>query len=101
MVERRVLHAHASVPVMEALEQQRLELQRVVGRRIGHAHHFAEHQQHEQVIVVPATAGNSAAIARAVALFEKEAGWLSQARQLSLRLVGIRLFRCRQRPVAF
>ena len=47
-----MLHAHARVPCMEPLEQDRLQLKRVVGCRVRNAHHLREDQEHEEVVLV-------------------------------------------------
>jgi len=47
-----MLHAHTRVPCMEPFEQDRLQLKRVVRRRVGNAHHLREDQEHEEVVLV-------------------------------------------------
>ena len=47
-----MLHAHARVPCVEPFEQDRLQLKRVVGRRVRNTHHLGEDQEHEEVVLV-------------------------------------------------
>ena len=60
-----------AVPVVEPFEQQRLELERVVGRRVGNTHELGKDEEHEQVILLPPGSGNRTAIVRDVELFEQ------------------------------
>ena len=47
-----------AVPVMEPLEQQRLELECVVRRRVGNAHQLGEDEEHEEVVFLTPSPGD-------------------------------------------
>jgi len=60
------------MPLVEALEQERLQLQRIVGGRVGYAHHFGKHQEHEQIIFITPGSSDSATVWCAIGFFEKK-----------------------------
>ncbi len=60
-----------AVPFVEPLKQQRLELECVVGRRIGHAHQLGEDEEHEEVVLFTSSPGYRTTIGRDIELFEQ------------------------------
>ena len=57
-----MLHAHARVPFVEPLQEDGLQLKRVVVRRVRDAHHFREDEQHEEVVLITPGAGDGASV---------------------------------------
>ena len=57
-VEGRMFQPLTAVPVVEPLEQQRLELECVVRHRVGHAHQLGEDEEHEEVVLFTPSSGN-------------------------------------------
>ena len=60
-----------AVPVVEPLEQQWLELECVIRRRVGNAHQLGKDEEHEQVILLTPGPGNRTSIRRDIELFEQ------------------------------
>src|SRR5207237_5656398 len=48
--ERRMLDPHAPVPLMEFVEQQRIHVEQVEGRRVRHAHQLEIAEKHEEIV---------------------------------------------------
>ena len=76
-----------AMPVVETLQQQRLEFEGVVRRRVGDTHQLGEHEEHEQVIFVAARPGHGAPMWGDVELFEQRLHALEPA--LGLRHAGM------------
>ena len=66
-----MLQSHASMPFVKALEQERLEFECVVGRRVWHAHQFGVDQQHEYIVLISTRSRDCAAIGREIELGEE------------------------------
>ena len=60
-----------AVPVVEPFEQQRLELECVVRRRVGDAHQLGKDEKHEEVILLPPGSGNRPSIGGDIELVEQ------------------------------
>ncbi len=48
----------AAMPVVEPLEQQRLELECVIGRWVGNTHQLGKNEEHEEVVFLTPGPGN-------------------------------------------
>ena len=66
-----MFHTLTAVPFVEPLEQQGLELECVVRRRVGDAHQLGKDEEHEEVILLPPGSGNRTTIGGDIELFEK------------------------------
>ncbi len=73
-----MLEPLALVPLVEAFEEQRLKLQRVVRRWIGHAHKLGEHKKHKEIVLLASRPCHCPSVGGFVELAE-EAAQLSQA----------------------
>src|SRR5690606_11875957 len=71
VVQGRTLHAHAPVPVVEALVQHRQQFQRVPRRRVGHAKRLGADQPHEHALLLAPRPREGAPVGGGVELLQE------------------------------
>ena len=77
-----MLEAESPMPFVEAFQQDRLQLEGVIGGRVRNPHQLGEHEEHEQVVLIAPRTSDGATIGCEVELGQQRPQPFAESRSV-------------------